>query len=160
MSNLGLEKALMRHGVGFQRAKVGDRYVLEMLRAQGWLYGGESSGHLLALDCHSTGDGAVSALQVLAAIRSSGVELAQLIGDMVLMPQRLLNVRVSPGFDWGSHGPLRRAQAEVEAELQDRGRVLIRASGTEPVLRLMVEASEPEIADQLARRLADAVQVA
>jgi len=160
MSNLGLEQALMRHGVGFQRAKVGDRYVLEMLRARGWLYGGESSGHLLALDCHSTGDGAISALQVLAAIRSSGLELAELIGDMVLMPQSLLNVRVSPGFDWGSHAPLRRAQAEVEAELQDRGRVLIRASGTEPVLRLMVEVSDAELADQLAQRLADAVQVA
>jgi phosphoglucosamine mutase len=79
---------------------------------------------------------------------------------MVLMPQRLLNVRVSPGFDWGTHGPLRVAQVEVEAELQERGRVLIRASGTEPVLRLMVEASKPELADQLAQRLADAVQVA
>ncbi len=160
MSNLGLEQALARRGVGFQRAKVGDRYVLEMLRARGWLFGGESSGHLLALDCHSTGDGTISALQVLAAIRSSGLELADLIGDMELMPQCLLNVRVSPGFDWNGHAPLRRVRSEVESELAERGRVLIRASGTEPVLRLMVEASDAGLADQMAQRLVHSLQVA
>jgi phosphoglucosamine mutase len=159
MSNLGLEQALARRGVGFVRARVGDRYVLEMLRARGWLYGGESSGHLLALDCHTTGDGTISALQVLAAVRSSGMALADLIADMRMMPQCLLNVRLRPGFDWGAHAPLVAAREQVEAALGSEGRILIRASGTEPLLRLMVEANGEGIAQKMAERLADALHV-
>jgi len=160
MSNLGLEQALERRGVRFERAKVGDRYVLEMLRARGWLFGGESSGHLLALDRHSTGDGTISALQVLAAVRSGGVDLATLIADMAMLPQRLLNVRLQPGFDWRTHAPLAEAKRAVEAELAERGRVLIRASGTEPLLRFMVEARDADVAQALAERLAQSVQTA
>jgi len=159
MSNLGLEQALARRGVGFVRARVGDRYVLEMLRARGWLYGGESSGHLLALDCHTTGDGTISALQVLAAVRSSGMALADLIADMRMMPQCLLNVSLRPGFDWGAHAPLVAAREQVEAALGSEGRILIRASGTEPLLRLMVEANGEGIAQKMAKRLADALHV-
>ncbi|MFN7643188.1 MAG: phosphoglucosamine mutase, partial [Burkholderiales bacterium] len=158
MSNLALELALARRGVGFARARVGDRYVLEALQERGWLYGGESSGHLLCLDCHSTGDGTISALQVLAAMRSSGRDLAELTADLVLFPQKLINVPVERGFDWQTHAGLQRARAEVEAELGAEGRVLIRASGTEPLLRLMVEARDPALAERAAQHLAFALQ--
>jgi phosphoglucosamine mutase len=157
MTNLALEQALGRLGVGFARAKVGDRYVLEMMRARGWLYGGEGSGHLLCLDRHSTGDGTISALQVLGAMRRSGKTLAQLTGELRLFPQKLINVRVAKGFDWERHVGLTAARAEVEAELGERGRILIRPSGTEPLLRLMVEAQDDMLADRMARRLAEAV---
>ena len=157
MSNLALEQALGRLGVGFVRAKVGDRYVLEMMRARGWLYGGEGSGHLLCLDRHTTGDGTISALQVLGAMRRNGKTLAQLTGELRLFPQKLINVRVAKGFDWERHAGLTAARAEVEAELGERGRILIRPSGTEPLLRLMVEAQDDTLADRMARRLAEAV---
>ncbi len=157
MSNLALEQALGRLGVGFARAKVGDRYVLETMRARGWLYGGESSGHLLCLDRHTTGDGTISALQVLGAIRRSGETLARLVGDLRLFPQKMINVRIGKGFDWERHVGLLAARAEVEAELGRQGRILIRPSGTEPLLRLMVEAGDDSLADRLAKRLADSV---
>jgi phosphoglucosamine mutase len=157
MSNLGLEQALGRLGVGFARAKVGDRYVLEMLRDKGWLYGGESSGHLLCLDHHSTGDATISALQVLAALQRSGSTLADLCADLEMMPQSLVNVRVERGFDWKAHAGLSAARAAVESELGDAGRILIRPSGTEPLLRLMVEARSPDQASRMAQRLATAV---
>jgi phosphoglucosamine mutase len=157
MSNFGLEQAFQRLGVNFARAKVGDRYVLETLQQRGWLYGGESSGHLLCLDCHTTGDGTISALQVLGAMRRSGRPLAELTGDLVLYPQRLINVKVARDFDWQSHAGLRDARQQVERELGPEGRVLIRPSGTEPLLRVMVEARTDDAAEQLARRLADAV---
>ena len=157
MSNLGLEQAFARHGVAFARAKVGDRYVLELLQEKGWLYGGESSGHLLALDCHRTGDGTISALQVLAAIRRAGRPLAELVGDLQLFPQTLVNVRIERGFDWATHPGLARAQAQARAELGDAGRILIRASGTEPLLRVMVEAREAAAAETWARRIAEAI---
>jgi phosphoglucosamine mutase len=157
MSNLALEQALNRLGVGFARAKVGDRYVLETMRSRGWLYGGESSGHLLCLDRHTTGDGTISALQVLGAIRRSGETLARLVGDLRLFPQKMINVRIAKAFDWERHAGLMAARAEVEAELGRHGRILIRPSGTEPLLRLMVEAGDDSLADRLAKRLADSV---
>jgi phosphoglucosamine mutase len=158
MSNLALEQALQRQGVGFVRAKVGDRYVLEALQTRGWLYGGESSGHLLCLDCHSTGDATISALQVLAAIRASGSTLAQLCSELQLFPQKLVNVRIPRGFDWQNHEALRAETEAAQAELGDKGRTLIRASGTEPLLRVMVEAADAALADQIANRIADSVR--
>jgi phosphoglucosamine mutase len=157
MSNFGLEQAFQRLGVAFERAKVGDRYVLETLQQRGWLYGGESSGHLLCLDCHTTGDGTISALQVLGAIRRSGMTLAALTQELVLYPQRLINVRVHKDFDWQRHDGLAAARTQVERELGQDGRVLIRPSGTEPLLRVMVEARSDDAAERLAQRLADAV---
>jgi phosphoglucosamine mutase len=158
MSNLALELALDRQAVAFVRAKVGDRYVLEALQERGWLYGGESSGHLLCLDCHSTGDGTISALQVLGAMRGSGRSLAELTEGLELFPQKLINVPVERGFDWEGHAGLRRARSEVEAALGTEGRVLIRASGTEPLLRLMVEARDAALAERAAQHLAFALQ--
>jgi phosphoglucosamine mutase len=157
MSNFGLEQAFQRLGVAFDRAKVGDRYVLETLQQRGWLFGGESSGHLLCLDCHTTGDGTISALQVLGAIRRSGLSMSGLTGDLILYPQRLINVRVDKGFDWQRHDGLATARAQVERELGKDGRVLIRPSGTEPLLRVMVEARSDDVAERLARQMADAV---
>ncbi|MCD6734607.1 MAG: phosphoglucosamine mutase [Burkholderiaceae bacterium] len=156
MSNLGLEQALGRLGVRFERAKVGDRYVLELLQQKGWRYGGENSGHLLCLDCHTTGDGTISALQVLSAMRASGATLAELCADLTLFPQKLVNVRIDSGFDWKTSATLARAREEVERELGDEGRILIRPSGTEPLLRLMVEAREAALAERMAHRLAEA----
>jgi len=157
MSNLALEQAMSRLGVGFARAKVGDRYVLETLQQRGWLYGGESSGHLLCLDCHTTGDGTISALQVLCAMRRTGQSLAQLTEGLTLFPQTLVNVRVQRGFDWQAHAGLRREQAAVEAELGADGRVLIRPSGTEPLLRVMVEARDAALAERAAQRIASVI---
>ena len=157
MSNFGLEQAFQRLGVNFARAKVGDRYVLETLQQRGWLYGGESSGHLLCLDCHTTGDGTISALQVLGAMRRSSQTLAQLTADLTLYPQTLINVKVDKGFDWQAHAGLREAQRQVERELGQDGRVLIRPSGTEPLLRVMVEARNQESAERLAQRMASAI---
>jgi phosphoglucosamine mutase len=154
MSNYALERRLRELGVPFARAKVGDRYVLEMLEEKGWYYGGETSGHLIALDCHTTGDGIVSALQVLKAVRRQAQPLVELTRDLHLLPQALVNARVERGFDWQKHAALVQAVGEVERELNGAGRVLIRPSGTEPVLRVMVEAGEVEIAEAMARRLA------
>lgn len=160
MTNFALERRLAEMKVPFARAKVGDRYVLEMLEERGWSLGGEGSGHLLCLDRHTTGDGIVSALQVLAAMRRAGQSLAQLTDDLELMPQCLVNVRLANGFDWKAHAPLQAELEQVQHELGDRGRVLIRPSGTEPLLRVMVEAGSEELAQQLARRLAATVSVA
>jgi phosphoglucosamine mutase len=155
MTNFALERRLAELKVPFARAKVGDRYVLEMLEARGWSLGGEGSGHLLCLDRHTTGDGIVSALQVLAAMRRSGRTLAQLTEDLPLMPQSLVNVRVASDLDWKSYRPLAEALERVQRELDSSGRVLIRPSGTEPVLRVMVEAPDEALARSIARRLAD-----
>ncbi|NOV27550.1 phosphoglucosamine mutase [Cupriavidus necator] len=157
MTNMAVELALKREGVDFVRAKVGDRYVLEELNKRKWTLGGEGSGHLLCLDRHSTGDGIVSALQVLGALRRSGKTLAQLLDGVKLFPQTLINVRVQKGFDWQTHAGLQAARAAVEPELEGRGRVLIRASGTEPVVRVMVEAEQADMAERAARKLADAL---
>jgi phosphoglucosamine mutase len=154
MTNMAVEVALKRRGIDFVRAKVGDRYVLEDLSARGWLLGGEGSGHLLALDKHTTGDGIVSALQVLEAVARAGKPLPQLLADVTLFPQVLINVRLQPGQDWKSNPHLADAQASVTRELGDLGRVLIRPSGTEPLVRVMVEARDAAVAKSCAERLA------
>ncbi len=160
MTNFALERRLTELKIPFARAKVGDRYVLEMLEERGWSFGGEGSGHLLCLDRHTTGDGIISALQVLAAMRRAGQAVAQLTEDLALMPQSLINVRLANGFDWKQHAPLQAEVDKVQRELGGNGRVLIRPSGTEPVLRFMVEASSEASAEQLARRLAESVPTA
>ena len=158
MTNMAVELALRDLGVELVRAKVGDRYVLEELAARGWQLGGEGSGHLLALDKHTTGDGIVSALQILQAVKASGRTLAQLLAPVTLFPQVLINVRVAADADHRSNVRLLQAQAEVERELAGSGRVLIRTSGTEPVLRVMVEASDAAQAMACAERLAAIVR--
>ena len=157
MTNLGVEQALQRQSIPLVRAKVGDRYVLEELQARGWQLGGEGSGHLLALDRHTTGDGIVSALQVLQAIQRRGQDIHALLDDVKLFPQTLINVRLPDGVDWKSHVKLAAETQAVEAELAGRGRVLIRASGTEPLLRIMVEADDALLARRSAERLAAAL---
>jgi len=158
MTNMAVEVALAGQGIEMVRAKVGDRYVLEELGRRGWLLGGESSGHLLALDKHSTGDGIVSALQVLQTVQRSGRSLADLLGDVVLFPQTMINVRLPDGSDWTRNDKLGAEIEAVKAELGKSGRVLIRPSGTEPVLRVMVEARDAEQARKLAERMADAAR--
>ena len=159
MTNLAVELALKERGVQFVRAKVGDRYVLEELEKNGWLLGGEGSGHLLALDKHSTGDGLVSALQVLQACVRSGQPLSKLLSDVKLFPQTLINLRLQPGHDWQSSAALKAMTRSVEAELGNTGRILIRASGTEPLLRVMVEAQDAVQAKTCAERLVAAAQL-
>jgi len=158
MTNLGLERALGRLGIGFARARVGDRYVLEMMREKGWLLGGENSGHLICLDRHTTGDGIVSALQVLAALREENKTLGELTAELVMYPQVLVNVQVPRGFDWKAHASIARAQAEAEQSLDGKGRVLLRPSGTEPLLRVMVEGEPRQLVEQTANSIADAVR--
>lgn len=158
MTNKAVEVALHARGVDFIRAKVGDRYVLEELNKRGWLLGGEGSGHLLALDRHTTGDGIVSALQVLQACVRGATTVAQLLSDVVLFPQTLINVRLREGQDWRANDKLEQEIRRIEAELGDAGRVLIRASGTEPLLRVMVEARDAEQAKECASRLVLIVQ--
>ena len=158
MTNMAVEVALKAQGVDFVRAKVGDRYVLEALTEKGWQIGGEGSGHLLALDKHTTGDGLVSALQVLQSCVRSGQSLAQQLSSLTLFPQTLINVRLAPGQDWKNNAQLAHAQTEVQTMLGDSGRVLIRASGTEPLLRVMVEARDAALANRCAQQLADAVK--
>jgi phosphoglucosamine mutase len=159
MTNLAVELALKARGVQFVRAKVGDRYVLEELEKNGWLLGGEGSGHLLALDKHTTGDGLVSALQVLQACVRSGQPLSQLLSDVTLFPQTLINLRLQPKHDWKSSAALKAVTRTVEAELGNTGRILIRASGTEPLLRVMVEAQDAVQAKSCAERLVAAAQL-
>ena len=158
MTNFALEKAFARMKVPFARAAVGDRYVLELLRQKGWLLGGESSGHILSLDKHTTGDGIVSALQVLTAMRESRKSLAQLTADLVMVPQVLLNVTIPKGFEWSKRKAILRAQAEAEKSLNGRGRVLLRPSGTEPVLRVMVEGVPRKAIESVAKSIADVVR--
>ncbi|MGE5469418.1 MAG: phosphoglucosamine mutase [Bacteroidota bacterium] len=158
MTNLALEHALGRLEIPFARAAVGDRYVVEMLTEKGWLYGGENSGHILALDRHTTGDGTVAALQVLAALREAGGGLQELLGGLVLYPQKLINVPIARGFSWRDDPVIQAALAEVERRLVGRGRVLLRASGTEPLLRVMVEGEEAAEVLAAAEELADVVR--
>ena len=154
MTNMAVELALRQRDIPLVRAKVGDRYVLEELAARGWQLGGEGSGHLLALDCHTTGDGIISALQVMQALQRSRSSLADLLREVVLFPQTLLNVRLAEGVDWRRNDRLAAAQDEVTRELGDQGRVLIRASGTEPVLRVMVESAHAGQSRAMAERIA------
>ncbi len=154
MTNMALEVALEELGVPFARAKVGDRYVLEQMRERGWILGGEGSGHLLCLDKHSTGDGIISALQVLSALRRHNKTLPDFFGNIAMFPQTLINVRVPVGTDWTKNAGMVADVAKVEAELGKNGRVLIRASGTEPLIRVMVEARQEDVAQRMAQRLA------
>ncbi|MFZ6772419.1 phosphoglucosamine mutase [Undibacterium sp. SXout7W] len=157
MTNMAVELAFNKLGVDFARAKVGDRYVLEQMHERGWLLGGEGSGHLLCLDKHSTGDGIVSALQVLSALRRSGKHLDQCFDELQLFPQVLLNVKVPKSYQWQQDQALISEKILVERELGNHGRILIRASGTEPLIRVMVEANDAGLASACARRLADKI---
>jgi phosphoglucosamine mutase len=157
MTNLAVEHGFGRLGIAFARARVGDRYVLELLQERGWQLGGEGSGHIICLDRHTTGDGIVSALQVLTALRVSGADLAELTRDVVLYPQVLINVRVARGFDFRASAPVQAAVREAEADLRGSGRVLLRPSGTEPVLRVMVEGEVQDRVERWAERIAAAV---
>ncbi len=162
MTNLGAELAIRALGCGFERAKVGDRYVLELLQKHGWQVGGEGSGHILCLDKHSTGDGIVSSLQVLAALKRSGLSLADYARDCPVYPQVLINVRVVKGFKTDGHAGVAEAVQAVEAELADSGRVLLRPSGTEPLIRVMVEGRDEaqvrRCAEHIAARVREAAE--
>jgi phosphoglucosamine mutase len=160
MTNMAVEQALRDRNVELVRAKVGDRYVLEELLARGWQLGGENSGHLLVLDRHTTGDGIVSALQVLQAVSRTGKSLPALLDGVQLFPQVMINVRLTVRSDWQQNATLVAEKAAVERELGGDGRVLIRASGTEPVLRVMVEARDKAVARGFAERLAEAAKAA
>ena len=157
MTNLAIENAIKNLGIGFERAKVGDRYVLELLQAKQWIIGGEGSGHLLCLDQHSTGDGTIAALQVLAAMQEKQKTLNDLLNGVEMYPQVLINVKTKPDYNWQNDLKLKTAITNAEQSLVGKGRVLIRASGTEPVLRVMVEANEAGLAQQSAEAIAGQV---
>lgn len=158
MSNLGFEHALARLGIPLARAKVGDRYVLELLQERGWLLGGENSGHIICLDRHTTGDGIIAALQVLAALRASGETLSEACADLHLYPQKLVNVRLPADFDWAGDAAITAAVRAAEATLGKSGRVLLRPSGTEPLLRVMVEGEDAAMVDTQARTIAETIR--
>jgi phosphoglucosamine mutase len=160
MTNFALEQALGRMGIAFARAKVGDRYVLEMLQQKGWELGGENSGHLLDLDRHTTGDGIISALLVLSALVASGQTLADYTRELEMLPQVLVNVRVGAQFDFKASEAVRAEVAAAEAELGGSGRVLLRPSGTEPLIRVMVEGEDPARVRALADGIAATVRSA
>ncbi len=157
MTNLAIENAIKSLGLGFERAKVGDRYVLELLQNKQWIIGGEGSGHLLCLDQHSTGDGTIAALQVLAAMQEKQKSLNDLLNGIQIFPQVLINVKTKPDYNWQNDLNLNTAITKAEQSLVGKGRVLIRASGTEPVLRVMVEANEANLAQQTAEAIAGKV---
>ena len=157
MTNLAIENAIKNLGIGFERAKVGDRYVLELLQTKQWIIGGEGSGHLLCLDQHSTGDGTIAALQVLAAMQEKQKTLNDLLNGVEIYPQVLINVKTKPDYNWQNDLKLKTAITNAEQSLVGKGRVLIRASGTEPVLRVMVEANEAALAQQSAEAIAGQV---
>ncbi len=160
MTNMAIEKAFERRRIPFARARVGDRYVLEMMLERGWLWGGENSGHLICRDKHSTGDGIISALQVLAALVSQGVGLAGYTAEVRLYPQRLVNVRAARAVDIKSVPGVVQAVADAEADLAEKGRVLLRPSGTEPLIRVMVEGEEEVRVNRWAEQIAQAVSEA
>ena len=157
MTNMAVEKAIEAEGILFTRAKVGDRYVLEQLKEKNWLLGGEGSGHLICLDKHTTGDGIVAALQVLTAMKQSNQTLAQLLQSVTLFPQTLINVRYKQGYNWSTDAKMQDAIKKAEQTLNGSGRVLIRASGTEPVLRVMVEAKDASLAKSQAEEIASVI---
>ncbi|HUX72343.1 MAG TPA: phosphoglucosamine mutase [Steroidobacteraceae bacterium] len=160
MSNLGLQQALSERGIEFRRAQVGDRYVLAMLNEVGGTLGGETSGHILCLDKTTTGDGLISALQVLAAMKQSGASLAELGAPMPKYPQVLLNVKVERRFDPSADAEVQAAVARVEGRFDGRGRIVLRASGTEPVVRVMVEGHDAALVRNAAQEIASAVEAA
>ena len=156
MTNLAMELALQERGIEFVRAKVGDRYVLEQLLQRGWQVGGEASGHVLCMDKHNTGDGIVSALQVLAGLQTLQQDLATALADWRPFPQTMINVKIRKGQDWQSAADP--VAAAVEAELAGKGRVVLRPSGTEPVVRVMVEAQQADVAKQAAEKIARVIE--
>jgi phosphoglucosamine mutase len=158
MTNLAFEHALQRMGIPFARAKVGDRYVMELMQQNGWQLGGENSGHIICLDRHSTGDGIISALQVLHALRAGKQTLAQAAADMLMYPQVLINVLIAKGKDYTAHAAVQAAVAAAIAALAGKGRVLLRPSGTEPLLRVMVEGEDAEKVHYWAENIAQAVR--
>jgi phosphoglucosamine mutase len=158
MTNLAFEHAMQKLGIPFQRAKVGDRYVMELLLEKDWQLGGENSGHIICLDKHSTGDGIVSALQVLHALQANGQSLAEAAGDLHMYPQVLINVRVAKGVDCLGHDQVKTAVTDVEQSLNGKGRVLLRPSGTEPLLRVMVEGEDQQLVEKSAQRIAEVVR--
>ena len=160
MTNMGLELALEAGGLRLARAKVGDRYVKELMVAEGWSLGGESSGHIICGDLSTTGDGVIAALQVLAAVKASGKSLEALTSGLNPLPQVLVNVRIAKGFDVSAHPSIGEACRRVESELEGRGRLLLRPSGTEPVIRVMVEGDDTVAIDALAEEVADAIRQA
>ncbi len=160
MTNLGMEHALEKLGIPFARANVGDRYVLELMQERGWQLGGENSGHLICLDRHTTGDGIIAALQVLQALRMTDSTLAAYTREMPLYPQILINVRVGRPFDFRSHAAVQAIMSEAQCDLEGSGRVLLRASGTEPLIRVMVEGRDGEAVQRWAETIADAVRQA
>ncbi len=160
MSNLGFEHALGRLGIPFERAKVGDRYVMEKLQQLGWQLGGENSGHILCLDKHTSGDGIISALQALDALKANNASLADYTRELALYPQVLINVKVAKGFDYAADGRVKAAVKEAETALSGNGRILLRPSGTEPVLRVMVEGADGEAVKGWAEKLAGVVRSA
>ena len=160
MSNLGLEHALATHGIEFLRAQVGDRNVLAMLNQSGGSLGGETSGHILCLDKTTTGDGLIAALQVLAIMKQTGSGLAELAAGMKKYPQVLLNVKVAKRFDPSTEPQVKRVVEEVERRLNGRGRIVLRASGTEAVIRVMVEGSDAALVKKGAKDIAAAVETA
>ncbi|NDF58986.1 MAG: phosphoglucosamine mutase, partial [Burkholderiaceae bacterium] len=159
MTNLAIEVAIKNLGLGFERAKVGDRYVLELLQAKQWVIGGEGSGHLLCLDQHSTGDGTIAALQVLAAMQQKQQSLNELLDGITIYPQVLINVKTNANYQWQADQKLNAMVSKVEESLIGKGRVLIRPSGTEPVLRIMVEANQQSLAQASAEAIAREVSV-
>ena len=160
MTNFALEQRFAKMNIPFARAKVGDRYVLEMLREKGWECGGENSGHLLCLDKHTTGDGTISALQVFAALKRNNTSLADYTRELKMFPQILVNVRTQAKVDWTTKPTVVAAVAAAEKTLAGRGRVLLRASGTEPVIRVMVEGEDRAEVDRLANGIADLLRAA
>ena len=160
MTNMGLELALEQSGLRLARAKVGDRYVKELMVAEGWSLGGESSGHIICGNLSTTGDGVIAALQVLAAVVASGRSLSQLTSGFTPLPQVLVNVRIKKGFDIAAHQAINDACERVEQALIGRGRLLLRPSGTEPVIRVMVEGDETVAIDSLANEVAEAIRQA
>ncbi|MGA7178123.1 MAG: phosphoglucosamine mutase [Thiobacillaceae bacterium] len=160
MTNLGMELALDRMQIPFARARVGDRYVLELLQQNGWQLGGETSGHILCLDKHTTGDGIISALQVLHALRDSGASLAEYTHDLVLYPQVMINVPIAKRIDLATASSVREAEEKAKAEMGNAGRIVLRPSGTEPLVRVMVESASESQARKWAEHIAESVKVA
>ncbi len=158
MTNLAFEHAMKKLNIPFVRAKVGDRYVMELLQQHGWQLGGENSGHIICLDKHSTGDGIVSALQVLHALRATQQNLTQAASGLQMYPQVLINVRVAKGVDCLGHDQVKSAVSDAEQVLNGKGRVLLRPSGTEPLLRVMVEGEDKQLVEQSAQRISDVVR--
>jgi len=158
MTNLAFEHAMARMDIPFARARVGDRYVMELLQQNGWQLGGENSGHIICLDRHSTGDGIISALQVLHALRAANESLAQACEELVMYPQVLINVKVEKGAALLDNDKVKAAVSDAESRLAGRGRVLLRPSGTEPLLRVMVEGEQGTLVKQCAESIAEVVR--